>query len=86
MTQEVAVKVPTPFPCRWGLTTRPDCHRFGGRGWDARGNAPLSVVMRQPDYRIMVWVAVVLLGWGLVRTVLLASGPLRAPRAVGTGS
>jgi hypothetical protein len=46
----------------------------------------LSVVMRQPDYRIMVWVAIVLLGWGLVRTVLIASGPLRVPRAVGTGS
>lgn len=41
---------------------------------------PLSEVMALPDYRILIWAIIVLIGWGVVRTVLAAWWLLRSRR------
>lgn len=41
------------------------------------GEAPLRVVLDQPDYRILIIGMLAGVGWGLIRTTLVATGLFR---------
>lgn len=47
----------------------------------AVADAPLSEVMALPDYRILIWAIIILIGWGVVRTGLAAWWMMRSRRA-----
>ena len=80
---------PTPGRGGWaliGVATIVDLIVLFVMVWAPRalGNIPLSVVMRQPDFRIMTVMGIALLAWGVARTAIVLTRLGRRSAPVGT--